>query len=255
LRERFGVAITFLLLLGFLPAAHAQSEVTLLVPAPTRVALDKIIAVFEMKTGNKVTVTNGTTLGTKQQVAKGDAFDVPVMQPPYDEALASGNLIANSGRTIASFVEGVCVKKGAPKPDISSADAIKRLLLGAKSIDYPDPAAGSAGVRVVQAFEKLGITEQMKSKAKVVANSGPAQMDVANGDVDLCLAYLSDLRNPGIEAVGPLPFDIFAPNDMVGFVSSHAKDPKASLALLDFLSAPDVADMYTSAGMKPGRTH
>lgn len=255
MKQPLGFAIVLSLVLGILPAAHAQSEVTLLVPAPTRVALDKIIPIFEMKTGNKVTVTNGTTLGTKQQVAKGDPFDVPVMQPPYDEALASGNVVVNSGRTIASFVEGVCVKKGAPKPDISSADAIKRLLLGAKSIDYPDPAAGSAGVRVVEAFQKLGITEQMKATAKVVKNSGPAQMDVANGDADLCLAYLSDLRNPGIEAVGPLPFDIFAPNDMVGFVSSHAEDPKASLALLDFLSSPEVADMYTAAGMKPGRTH
>jgi len=253
-RHLLGVAIVLVLLLGILPAAYAQSEVTLLVPAPMRVALDKIIPLFEMKTGNKVTVTNGTTLGTKQQVAKGDAFDVPVMQPPYDEALASGNVVVSSGRTIASFVEAVCVKKGAPKPDISSADAIRRLLLGAKSIDYSDPAAGSAGVRVVEAFQKLGITEQMKAKAKIVPNSGPAQMDVATGDAELCLAYLSDLRNPGIDAVGPLPFDIFAPNDMVGFVSSHAKDPKASLALLDFLSSPDVADIYMSAGMKPGHS-
>lgn len=247
----FAVAVS--LLFAISPAARAQSEVTLLVPAPTRVALDKIIAVFESKTGDKVTVTNGTTLGTKQQVAKGDAFDVPVMQPPYDEALASGNVIANSGRTIASFVEGVCVKKGAPKPDISSADAIKRLLLGAKAITYPDPAAGSAGVRITEAFQKLGITDQMKAKSTITPNSGPAQMMVANGQVDLCLAYLSDLRNPGIDAIGPLPTDIFPPNDMVGFVSTHAKDPAASKAFLDFLSSPEVASMYTAAGMQPGR--
>ena len=244
--------IASLLVLGNSPSARAQDEVTLLVPAPARVALDKLIPAFEAKSGYKVKVTNGTSLGTRDQVAKGDPFDVPVMRAPYPEALASGNVIASSASTIASFVVGVCVRKGAPKPDISTPDAVKRLLLGAKAITYPDPAAGTAGLRSQEMFQKLGITDQMKPKSAIVANSGPAQAMVASGDSDLCLAYVSDMHNPGIDVVGPLPREAATPDDLIGFVSSHAKNPAASKALLDYLSSPEAAPVYKAEGMLPG---
>jgi molybdate transport system substrate-binding protein len=241
-----------LLVLGSSPAARAQEDVTLLIPAPTKVVFDKLLPAFEAKTGFKVKVTYGTSMGTRDQVAKGDPFDVPVLRAPYPEALASGNIIPSSASTIASFVVGVGVRKGAPKPDISTPDAVKRLLLGAKAITYPDPAAGTAGLRSQEMFQKLGITDQMKSKSAIVANSGPAQAMVASGDSDLCLAYVSDMRNPGVDVVGPLPRDAAATDDLIGFVATHAKNPTAAKALLDYLSSPEAAPFYRDGGMKPG---
>jgi molybdate transport system substrate-binding protein len=248
----FALVVAFFLVVGNAPSVRAQDEVTFLIPAPTKVVMDKLLPAFEAKTGYKVKVTYGTSMGTRDQVAKGDPFDVPVMRAPYDAALASGNVIPSSGTKIASFVAGVGVRKGAPKPDISTPEAVKRMLLEAKSVTYSDPAAGTVGVLTQEMFEKLGITEQMKAKSTIVPNSGPSQASVASGDKELCLAYVSDMRNPGVDVVGPLPSEVANTDDLIGFVSSHATNPKAAKALLDFLSSPEAAPFYKEGGMKPG---
>ena len=76
---------------------------------------------------------------------------------------------------------------------------------------------------------------------------------VAKGEVDIGLTFLSEMKEPGIAVVGPLPREISPPTTLVGFVSSHAKDPAAAQALLDYLSSPDAAAVYTAQGMQPGR--
>jgi len=247
------LAAAFILMLGFSPAAQAQQEVTLLVPGPIRVAFDKLLPQFESKSGYKVKVTYGTSLGTRDQVAKGEAFDVPVLRAPYPEALASGNIVPESATKIASFVVGVGVRKGAAKPDISNAEAVKRMLLAAKAISYPDPAAGTAGARIDEMLQKLGIAAEIKAKSTIVANSGPAQQAVASGMSDLCLAYVSDMRNPGVDVVGPLPTDAASADDLIGFVSTHATNPAAAKALLEFLASPEAAAVYKEVGLLPGR--
>ena len=127
------------------PAAVAQQkEVTLIAPGGIRAAIEQLIPGFEKKTGIKVKATFGSGLGTKKQVAQGDAFDVPILQPPYSEVLASGNVIAGSAKTLAEVAVGVAVKTGAPKPDFSTPEAAKRALLAAKSVSYPNPAGGAA---------------------------------------------------------------------------------------------------------------
>ena len=126
-------------------SASAQtSEITLIGPGGVRAAVEQLIPGFERKTGYKVKATFGSGLGTKRQVASGEAFDVPIVQPPYPEVLASGNVVAGSAKTLATVAVGVAVRKGAPKPDISTPDAAKKTLLEAKSIAYPNPAGGAA---------------------------------------------------------------------------------------------------------------
>ena len=88
---------------------------------------------FERKTGHKVKATFGSGLGTKQQVARGEPFDVPIVQPPFPEVLASGHVVAGSETPLATVAVGVAVRNGAPKPDISTPEAVKRMLLAAKS--------------------------------------------------------------------------------------------------------------------------
>src|SRR5580698_1030619 len=154
-------------MLGHAPAIYAQYEITLIAPGGIRDALEQIIPNYERKTGRKVKATFGSGLGTKRQVASGEAFDVPVIQPPYPEVLASGNVVAASATPLASVAVGIAVKQGARKPDISTAAAVKRLFLGAKSVSYPDPAGGAAaGVSFDETLRKLGITDQMQPALK-----------------------------------------------------------------------------------------
>ena len=100
-------------------------EVSLIAPGGMRCPVDKMIPDFERKTGNKVKVTIGSGGGTHQQVVKGEPFDVPVVQPPYQDVLASGNVVAGSETPLATVAVVVAVKKGNPKPDISTPDAVK----------------------------------------------------------------------------------------------------------------------------------
>src|ERR1700682_775898 len=130
--------------LGNAYSARAQSEVTLVAPGGIKAAIEQLIPGFEHKTGHKVKATFGSGGGTRQQVARGEAFDVPIVQPPYPEVLASGNVVVSSATPLATIALGVAVKKGAPKPDLSSAEAVKRTLLAAKFVSYPDAARGAA---------------------------------------------------------------------------------------------------------------
>jgi len=236
------------------PAAVAQTEVTVIGPGGVRSAVEKLIPGFEKKTGYKVKATFGSGIGTKQQVARGEAFDVPIVQPPYPEVVASGNVVAGSAKPLATVSVGVAVRKGAPKPDISTPDAVKRTLLAAKSVTYPDPAVGAAaGVSFEETLKKLGILEQMQPKLKRARGGAAAMQAVAKGEAEIGLTFLSEMEEPGLEVAGPLPRAISTPTSLVGFVSAHAKDRKAAQALLDYLSSPEAAPVYRSVGMEPGR--
>src|ERR1700675_1709287 len=123
---------------------RAQTEVTLIAPGGIRTSIEKLIPGFERKTGYKVKATFGSGGGTRKQVVQGDAFDVPIVQPPLQEVLASGNVAAATLTPLAKVSVGVAVRKGAPKPDISTPEAVKQTLLAAKSIAYPSASGGAA---------------------------------------------------------------------------------------------------------------
>src|SRR6266852_3650124 len=110
-------SIFCVLMLGISDSARAQSEITLIAPGGIRAAIEQLIPGFESKTGRKVKATFGSGGGTRQQVARGEAFDVPIVQPPYPEVLASGNVVATSATPLANVAVGIAVRKGAPKPN------------------------------------------------------------------------------------------------------------------------------------------
>jgi molybdate transport system substrate-binding protein len=242
------------LVLGNPYSARAQSEVTLIAPGGIQAAIQQLIPGFEHKTGHKVKATFGSGNGTKQQVTRGEVFDVPIVQPPYPEVLASGNVVASSATPLASVALGVAVRKGAPKPDISTPDAVKRTLLAAKSVAYPNPAGGAAaGVTFDATLKKLGIAEQMEPKLKRAQGGVGAMAMAAKGEAEIGLTFLSEMEDPGIDVVGPLPREIAPPTSLVGFVSTHAKDPATAKLLLEYLASPEAAAVYKAQKMQPGR--
>ena len=229
-------------------------EVTLIAPGGIRAAIEKLIPEFERATGHKVKATFGSGLGTKQQVVRGEPFDVPVVQPPYPDVLASGHVVADSATPLATVAVAVAVRKGERKPGISTPDAVRRMLLAAKSIAYPDARGGAAaGVSFEETLKTLGIADQMQPKIKRAQGGAGAMTMLAKGEVEIGLTFLSEITDPGVETVGILPGAISTPTALVGFLSAHAKSPDAARALLRFLSSPDAAKVYAASGMKPGR--
>jgi molybdate transport system substrate-binding protein len=235
-------------------AARAQ-EVTLVAPGGMRCAMDRMAPDFEHKSGHPVKVTIGSGGKTHQQVVQGEPFDVPIVQPPYQDVIDSGNVVTSSETPLATVPIVVVVRKGDPKPDISTPDAVKHLLLAAKNISYPDGAGGlggAAGVSFDQTLTKLGIFEEMKPKVKRIKGVSLMHL-LTNGDIDFAVSFASEVNDPGAEVVGPLPREISTPTSLVGFVSAHTKSPDAAKALLSYLSSPEAAVAYKACGMQPGR--
>jgi molybdate transport system substrate-binding protein len=234
--------------------AARAAEVTLIAPGGIRAAAEQMIPAFEQASGHKVTATFGSGGGTKERVIQGEPFDVPIVQLPLEPVIASGHIVPASETPLATVVVGVAVRTGAPKPDISTADAVKRLLLGSKAISYPNAASGAAaGVSFNETLQKLGIADAMKPKIKIAQGGRGAMELLAKGEVDIGLTFISEITEPGVEVVGPLPRDISTPTVLVGFVSAHTKEPEAAKALLRYLSSSEAAAVYKQRGMQPGR--
>ena len=247
-------AAATVLVLGVSGVAQAQSEITLLSPNPIKETIDTLVAKFEAKTGAKVKVTYGTGVGTRKTVAEGGAQDVTLLFAPFDDALKTGNVLKNSATVVARLRLAVAVKKGAPKPDISNAAAVKRTLANAKSIISVDPAQGSVGGATLLALDKMGITASIQPKIKWVPGGGEVQTSVAKGETELALGpYLSDMRNPGLDVVGALPPDAATPVDITGFLSTTVKDAKTARALLDYLKSAEAAPVWEEAKAFPAR--
>jgi molybdate transport system substrate-binding protein len=230
-------------------------EVTLIAPGGIKAAIERLIPGFERTTGHKVKATFGSGLGTKQQVVRGEPFDVPIVQPPYPDVLASGHIVPASETALASVAVGVAVRTGQARPDISTIDGVKRMLLAAKSITYPDPAGGAAaGVSFTETLKQLGLADQLKPRIHLAPGGAAAMAAVARGEADIGLTFISEIvTEPGVEVVGPLPREISRPTGLVGFLSVHAASPGAARALLRYLSAPEAAVVYTAVGMQRAR--
>jgi molybdate transport system substrate-binding protein len=255
-------AAAVLILLGGSGIGFAQTEVTLIAPGGIRAPIEQLIPGFEKKSGYKVNPTFGSGGGTKKQVIQGDVFDVPIVQPPLPEVIASGNVVENTATPLASVAVGVAVKKGAPKPDISNTEAVKKMLLSAKSIVCPDAATGAAaGVSINEMLKKLGIDEQVEPHLKRMRGAGPGGAGggnmvsamVAKGDAEIAMTFVSEMNDPGIDIVGVLPKEVSPWTPLVGFISTHAKNPVAAKALLQYLSSPEATAAYKAAGMQPGK--
>jgi molybdate transport system substrate-binding protein len=255
----FAVAVVTLALAGVggaHPQAPAQEGLVASIVSRGDDGFKELIAQFEMKTGRKVTATFPNFIASRDNIVKGQPFDVAIVEFPHDEAvMASGNVVPSSATLVANGWMAVAVKKGTPKPDISTPAAVKRMLLNAKSIAYPDPenGTGASGVNVVDMLRRLGITEQMKAKTKLTRGGGRAMAMAASGEVEIGMTYYIGMYDkPELDIVGTLPAEICPPMPLIGFISSKSKDPEGAKALLAFLTAPAAAPIYRKYLLEPG---
>jgi molybdate transport system substrate-binding protein len=148
---------------------------------------------------------------------------------------------------------GAAVLKGAPKPDLSTSEAVKRTLLNAKSISYPEEAGATAAKQFHAMVEKLGIAAQLESKMKPASNGPEALALVAKGEAQIGVTFLSGMNQPGVDVAGAFPGELAPPVRFVVFAGAHAKDPAAAKAVLDYLSSPEATAVYKTHGMQAGR--
>jgi molybdate transport system substrate-binding protein len=252
LRHLFSFLAVTALALGISSSARAQGEINLLAPGPIKEPMDKLISMYQTKTGAKVKVTYAGGVPSRKQVAEGKGLDVDLLFAPFQDVLKTGNIVPGSATVVARVRLALAVKKGAPKPDISTPAAVKKTLLDAKSITSVDPAQGSVGGIAQACLDKLGIAEQVKPKFKWVRDGGIVQDSVAKGEVEIALGpYLSDMKNPGLDVAGPLPPGASTPVDITGFLSNSLKDTKDAKAFLAYLRSKEAAATWEEAKIFP----
>lgn len=232
--------------------AARAAEIKLLSASALHPAIDALIPDFEKSSGHKITVSYDTAGAVADRVQQGEAVDVVTSSVPMiDRLQAQGKVVAADRVIIAKVGVGAFVRKGAAKPDISSADAFKRSMLAARSIAYPDPAGGGAsGIYVASLLERLGIAAEMKPKTKL-STLGTLYASVASGEVEIGFNQVSEiLAQPTIELAGPLPpaiqnYTQFAPGIVTG-----SSQTDAARALVAFLSSPAAKSVLKAKGFE-----
>ena len=233
--------------------AKAQNQLVMIAPRGIRGAVEQLLPAFERKTGLKVHAEFTSGGEVTARVLRGDPFDVVILHPPYPREIGSGNIKVDSARTLASAALGIAVQKGAPLPDIQTADALRRTLLSVASIACPGAGGATAGPIFDEVLQKLGITDQIKPKVRLVASGDAAMEMVAKGEAEIGLTYLSEMGQPGISAVGPVPRELAQPAAYAGVIATHPAQPAAALALLEYLASPEAGAVYTEHKMQPER--
>jgi molybdate transport system substrate-binding protein len=243
--------VSALLLAGSANAA----EVKVMISGGLTAAYKELVPEFERLTGNKVLTAYGPSMGTTVnaipvRLERGEAADVLIMVGyALGDLVKQGKVVADSRVDLVKSPIGIAVKSGAPKPDISSVDAVKRALLATKSIAYSDSASG---VYVsTEMFEKLGIADAMKDKARKIPAT-PVGEIVARGDAEIGFQQISELLPvQGIDIVGQLPSELQKVTVFSAGIASVSKEPTAGKALIKFLASPTASATIVKSGMEP----
>src|SRR4051794_18866998 len=195
---------------------------------------------FEQASGHKLIVRFGTTPELIKLTTTGGPFDLGVVpREVFNDAAAQGRFVAGPTTDIARVGLGVAVRWGAPKPDISTPDALKQMLVKAQSI--ATIPASAAGAQVLQAFERLGIGEAMKAKTKAQPDPAKVVETVANGEAELGVFLINVLTAPGLDVVGPFPSDLQQEIVYTAALSRETKATAAAQALINYLKTPEAA--------------
>ena len=221
--------------------------------APAQVA-QGLAAGFLAATGHRVVLTSATIAEIRRKLSAGDTPDAIILPAPIIAALdKAGSLVAGSRIELARVGIGVAVRAGASLPDISTDDAIRKVLVEARSIVHPDPVGGGfAGAQIARMMTRLGIAGLVKPKTSIMFAIGGGTAAVARGDVEIGLFNISEiLSDKGVALVGPLPPSLQSYITFVGAIHAGSASPDAARDFLRSLAAPQARDAWVRGGLEP----
>ena len=254
------LAAILALLAGLSAGATGAAEIKVVCAGAMRAVLQELTPAFEKSSGHKLVIEYATAGKVEEKVAADEEIDVAILSKPrIDKLVSKAKIVGGTATMLARVPIGLAVKKGAPRPDISSVEAFKRTLLNAKSIAYIDPAGGAdAQLHLVQVLDKLGIAAELKPKTKLISpgtlEGNPLAEAVKRGDAEIGMGPMGTLVGvDGIDVVGPLPAELQSPN-LVFLAASPtvSEQPLPAKALIDFLVGPSAKAVYKAKGMEPG---
>jgi molybdate transport system substrate-binding protein len=230
-------------------ATHA-AEITALSGGAVKSAFTEAVAAWEKKTGDKIAVTFAPAGEMQKRIAAGEKFDIVVMPSENLPALERDGLIAaDSKRAIAGVSIGIAVKKGVAIPDLSTPDAVRRRLVGAKSVTYMDPTRGTSGKFVDEVLlPKLGVRDEVRAKTRF-GEGGMIAEKVANGEVEIAIhQYTEILPVPGVTPAGLLPPELQKVTIYTGALMRSAAPSPAASAFLTYVASPEARPFFLTRG-------
>ncbi len=233
-----------------LAAAEKPVTIKVISSMATRQILSELFAQFEKKSGNKVELEAVGGVTAAKRVEAGGAFDVVILASNAIDKLVASGKIAQGGKVdLVKSGVAVAVRKGAKTPDIKTEEALKKAVLGAKTISY---STGPSGVYLSELFKRWGIWDQIKDRVITPAPGIPVGSLVAKGEVELGFQQLSELLHvEGITLLGPLPANIQTMTVFSAGITANTKQQAAAKKLLQFLASPETAKVKTKNGMDP----
>ena len=255
MKKIFGVLAALVLLVA--TPARAD-EIKVMTSGAFTEAYQQLVEQFQKTTRHTVVTTFGASMGGAKdsipvRLDRGEPVDVVIVIDTALDALAKSGHIQPATRVeIARSMIGIAVRKGAPKPDISTVAALKQTLLNAKSIAYSASASGT--YISTEMFARLGIADQVKGKAKRIESERVGTV-VARGDAEIGFQQVSELLPiEGIDYLGPIPSEVQQVSVVTAAIASKATSRTAAKALIDFLASPVAAATIHKTGLDPVAT-
>jgi molybdate transport system substrate-binding protein len=236
-------------------SAAGAAEVKVICANAMMQVLGAVSGEFERATGHKLLITYGPAGAIRNRIAANEVADVAIVPTPILDQLTSLAAVLPGSRVdVAKVGIGLAVRSGAPRPDISSPEALKTTLLAARSISHGDLVSGGvSGPHFMKVLERLGIAAQVDSRRMVATGLAVAKR-VADGESEIAINQISELVGvDGVELVGPLPDELQNTTSFSAGVLANGKEPEAARALLEFLVGPAAIRAIRATGMEPLR--
>jgi molybdate transport system substrate-binding protein len=246
-------AVATLLGASVLMFAHTAraDEIRVMASNAIKEAYLELVPRFEQASKHKVVTSFVGSADIMKRMKAGESTDLVILAGnSVDELIKLGRVVPGSRVDLAHSGVGAAVRAGAPKPDISSADALKRALLAAKSIGY---SSGPSGAYLAGLFQRMGIANELKPKIKQTPPGVAVGDLIARGEVEIGFQQVSELLSiKGIDFLGPLPPDTQHITVFSAGLHVSAKEPGAAKALVQFLTSPAALPVIKQKGMEPG---
>ncbi len=243
--------------IAFLSAVNAAraAEVNAFISTAIKSVTDELLPPFERSSGYTIHALYSPPGALLKHFEAGEPADVFLTgSDAIDKLIAEGKMMP--GRVdLATTGIGICVRKGAPHPDVSTPEAFKRALLAAASVAYVSPAGGSVtGPHIEAIFKKLGIAEQMAAKTVFAAGgpNGRVSVKVSSGEAEIGLQQVSELlTNPDVDVIGMLPGDLQQTTIYSAGVTTSAKNAEGAKAIIAAMAEPSAKPIYKAKGLDP----
>ena len=241
--------------LGLTIGPAMAADIDAFISTAVKSATDEILPGFERANGHTIHASYAPSGALVPRFLRGEPVDIFLTDAPaLDELIKQGKIAGGRVDLVRTGV-GIAVKKGAPKPDVSTPEALKRALLSAKSIGHASTAGGSiVGGHVQWVFRQLGIADEVAPKVKLSMGGPNSRVSVlvSSGEAEIGIQQASELYdNPDVEVIGLLPPGLQQITLYSAGITANAKEPEAAKAMIKALTTPEAKAIYKAKRLEP----